>query len=387
MTDTIRTTVDLRKMSPLARKSIPANHCTTRTPLGTVVEDYAKPNRAKSPMSGTGMQWIARWEIDPRCPKFGPLPARIDMDVSIPNAVVGHNVQHGTSVYAAGLAALWLLKILLAEHGVPRYELDLLGVEDVTLRGVTLTFLMICADHFEAEKLIDMICITGRTLNRRCEIRASSNITVTLPEREYTVQAYIKTVLEHCKWSDDTPVEELLATMPRIVRIESRLGERFLKTRKLTSLADWKHAHAAGVYESLFNETVRGCLRVDEGLRNRAPREEVFRRLTPIEAGMLDRYLDGFSVHDFPSVSESKAPAKRLSAIARAILKKAKIDITIPWAKHSQLRCRELAGVLRYPGDYRPSATSAEWCFCEENWRAIKEAMRCKYDESARIIG
>jgi hypothetical protein len=383
MTDTVRTTFDLRKMSPLARQSIPANLCTTHTPLGQFVEGYAKPNHEKSPMSGTGMQWIARCEVDPRCPELGPLPAQIDMDVSVPNAVVGHNVQHGASVYAAGLAALGLLRIMLANHRVPRYELDLLGVEDVSLRGVTLAFLMICADSAEAERLIDMICVTGRVLVRGYERKESTNVTVTLPDREYTVQAYIKTLLEHCKWATGAPVDDLLAPMPRIVRVESKVGERFLKAHKLTELADWKDAYAAALYERLFNETVRDVLRLDEGLRNRAPREEVYWRLSPVEEDVLRWYVGGRNPRTYPNVAGSKQPAKRLSAIACAILKKAQIDISIPWSQHSQLHCRELAEILRYPGDYRPSATDAPWCFCEENWPSIKEAMRRKYKEVA----
>ncbi|PMS25292.1 hypothetical protein C0Z19_10090 [Trinickia soli] len=370
-------------MSPLARQSIPAKLCTTRTPLGNVVEHYAKPNREKSPMSGTGMQWVARCEADPRCPELGPLPARIDMDVSVPNAVVGQNVQHGTSVHAAGHSALELLRIMLASHGVPRHELDLLGVDDVSLRGVTVAFLMICADSAEAERFIDMICVTGRVLVRGYERKESTNVTVTLPDREYTVQAYIKTLLEHCKWAAGAPVDDLLAPMPCIVRVESRLGERFLKARKLTALADWKDAYADGVYESLFNETVRDVLRLEEGLRNRVPREEVYWRLSPIEEGVLRWYVGGHDPRAYPNIAGSKAPAKRFSAVACAILKKAQVDINIPWMQHSQLHCRDLADILRYPGDYRPSATDAPWCFCEENWPSTRKEMRRKYDEVA----
>ena len=36
---------------------------------------------------------------------------------------------------------------------------------------------------------------------------------------------------------------------------------------------------------------------------------------------------------------------------------------------------------LRYPGDYRLSATDAPWCFCEENWPSTMEKIRRKYHE------
>jgi hypothetical protein len=382
MTDTIRSTINLDKLSPLARQSIPAKLCTTRTPLGQLVEDYAKPNHEKSPMSGTGMQWIARCEVDPRCPELGPLPIRIDMDISVPNAVVGHNVQHGTSVYAAGRAALALLRILLASHGVPRYDLDQLGVEDVSLRGATLTYLIECASIAKADRLIAMVRDTGKVLVSGYKYEESTNVTITLPDREYGVQAYIKSMLEHCKWPDDAPIAELLAPMPRIVRIEARVGQRFLAARGLTALADWKGAYTTGLYERLFNETVRDVLRLDEGLRNRAPREEVYRHLTGTEVDVLCWYMNGNDPRAFPNIAGSKSPSKRLSAIACAILKKAQIDISIPWARHSQVSCRELAEILRYPGDYRPSA-NASWCFCEDSWLAIEESMQRKYMEVA----
>lgn len=378
MTDSIKTSLSLSKLSPLVRKDIYAKLCTVCTPWGEVTERYSKPSFQQSAMTETKTQWVVWCESDP---DLGPVPSQIDADLNIPNATVGHNLVHGCSVYAAGKAALGLQRIWMAASGLPGHELDLLTTADVSLRGVTLTYLHLCASKVEAENLVESIYQTARVLHpNQCELRSSTNDTVIIRRGTYTIKVYIKTNLKHCAFPEGAPVAELVEQALRTVRIEVVVGLRFLKSLDRVELDQWRDAYARGVYEQIYNATVRKTLRLDDGLRHRAPREEVYDRLTPTEAQLLRGYIDGRDPRKFGSVVESRSPAKRYSALHRQILKKAKVDISIPWADHVKLRCFELADPLHYPGDCHPEGAAAPWCFCQGNWRKAQDGLGEKYE-------
>ena len=135
MTDTVKITLDLSKLSPDVRKCVPAHICEDiDTGTGELLK-YNRPSFQKSALSGTKMKWNVRCGYDETAGRLNDVPIQIDAELNIPNAVVGQNIEHGTSVFAAGVAALELLRQWMAQEGLPREQLDLLSVEDVTLKG------------------------------------------------------------------------------------------------------------------------------------------------------------------------------------------------------------------------------------------------------------
>jgi hypothetical protein len=381
MTDSIKTTIRLTKIAALVRKDIDANICIVSDPWGVMKERYNKPSHQPSAMTSTKTKWIVRCAVDPEHPEQGEVPMFIDADLNIPNATVGHNLEHGTSVFAAGVAALEQQRIWMAQSGLPRAALDLLTTADVRLRGVTITYLIRCVDRADAEKLVNSIRRTGKVLNKHCEVKESINVSVYLPYRTFTILAYIKTSLTKCKFAEGAPVDDLVTETSCLVRIEVMVGERFLTKLNLIELDSWRDAYENGVYETIFNLTVRKVLRLGK-LRHKAPREEVFRRLTSTQARLLRGFLDGRNPRLFKSVVESDSPAKRFSVLRLEILEIAKIDVGIPWAEHVKLRCFELDDLLRYPGDYQPSEVHALWCFCKANWKKLRQDLRARYESA-----
>jgi len=381
MTDSIKTTLCLRKLSPRVRMDIDARLCNVVTPWGELLERYTKPSHQRSAMSGTKTKWVVRCAADINEPDLGQVPDCIESLLHLPNALTGHNLEHGTSVFAAGVAALELQRIWMAGLGLPREELDLLTPDDITLRGVTITFHHLMADHEAAMALVEAIFATGKALGI-CEFQGSSNLTVYLKSGTFTVKFYIKTDLSHCIFPSNAPVESLIHRAGTIVRVEVMLGERFLKKYHLTALRSWKTAYEKGLYERIYNLTVRKLLRLDDGLRHKEPRAEVYDRLTPTEADLLNGYIAGRDPRKFKSVVESSSPGNRIYELRKAILAKANTDIDIPWDKHVQLRCFELDDLLRYPPDHNPDAEHAPWCFCKDNWPELRQKLRDKYEET-----
>ena len=378
MTDSIKTTLRLTKLSARDRMDVDANITNVTNPWGELKERYTKPSHQQSAMAETMTKWVVRCARDTNHPDFGLVPTQIDADLNIPNSTVGQNLEHGTSVWAAGVAALEQQRIWMAKGGVGRAALDLLTTEDVSFRVVTITYCLPCNTQSEAQAMVDGINETGKVLNPRWKFANSRNLTVNLPERTFTVTAYIKTNLEHCAFPDGAPVEGLINQALYIVRVEVKLGLRFLQKHELVSLDSWRDAYEKGVYEAIFNATVRKALRLGQ-LRHKAPREEVFQRLTPDLGRLLRGYLNGRDPRKFQNVVDNASPAKRFSVLRLEILRVAKIDIDIPWAEHVKLRCFELDTQLRYPGDYVPSDAHTPWCFCKANWSSLYRQLRRKY--------
>lgn len=387
MTDSIKTVLSLAKIPELVRMDVPAKICSVCTPHGEATERYTKPSRQPSALVDTDTKWLVRCAPGTAELAGNLVPASIDANLNIPNAVTGQNVVHGTSVFAAGVAALYLQKIWLAEADIPREWLDLLGTTDVTLNGTTITYTFSFTDRAFAENMVDAIMATGKVLyGKNCLSWHSGNDTVIIPGRNFTIVVYIKSDLSHCQWVDGAPVASITAEAEHIVRIEVKLGLPFLKKRGLTSLESWRDAYARGIYEQVFNDTVRKSMRLTgERLRHKAPREEVFALLTPTEAEVLRGYLTEPPIDPRVSktVLESASPTKRYYELRKPILKHARIDIGIPWSEHIKLRCFELEDTLVYPGDFHPTDEHAAWSFCESNWTTLLERLNGAYEDAS----
>jgi hypothetical protein len=384
MTDSIKTILSLAKIPESVRMDVPAKICNVCTPHGEATERYTKPSRQPSALVDTDTKWVVRCAAGTAELEGILVPASIDANLNIPNAITGQNVVHGTSVFAAGVAALYLQKIWLAEAGISREWLDLLGTDDVKLNGTTITYTFPFTDQEPPGNLVDAMMATAKVLfGKDCLSWHSGNDTVIIPGRDFTIVVYIKSDLSHCEWVDGAPVASITAAAEHIVRIEVKLGLPFLKKRGLTILESWRDAYARGVYEQIFNDTVRKSLRLTgERLRHKAPRPEVFEMLTPTEADVLRGYLAEPPVapRESKTVVESASPNKRLYELRKPILQKARIDIGIPWTEHVKLRCFELEKTLVYPGDFHPSAEHAAWSFCEANWGALLERLKAAYE-------
>jgi hypothetical protein len=379
MTDSIRVVLDLTKMTRQARMDIDATIGRDVSPLGVVKREYDKLSTQKSPMSDAKTSWRVRTELIDR--QF--VPTKIEANFNIPNAVTGQNVVHGTSVFAAAVSAFYILKIWMAASGVPGAELDKLTLADLRIAGVTLSYPQECAGLTDACSLVQAVRDVGRALHGdKCTVLSSSNDTVYIDRGDYELTIYNKTDLSHCAFKKGTPVFALRALSPTIVRIEVKLGARFLQKRVLTSVESWRHAYAEGRYEQLFNELVRGTLRLDDHLRCKAPRPEVFAKLTALEAHILRGYLRGRDPRVAKTVLTSARPANRFYELRRSLTEKSQVDIDIPWALHKKLRSGELAERLIYRGDSDPAPTNANWAFSRSSWDNLLRTMHALYQQA-----
>ena len=103
MTDSVKLCVDLRSMPEDARREVEVHHARTQDKRDSYIgERYPKAITVTSPLSGTGMELKTFWE-DAK-PRF--VQSHIVAALNLPNALTGHNCEHGTSIFAAGEAGL-----------------------------------------------------------------------------------------------------------------------------------------------------------------------------------------------------------------------------------------------------------------------------------------
>jgi hypothetical protein len=383
MTDSLKITLDLKKLPLHARRKVPLRFGMDFDQMWKPLARGLRPTKQFSPMSGTKMKWVVGAQNLLVEDEWVDVATVIHADLNLPNALVGQNLEHGTSVFAAGVAAFWLLKIWLARAGVDRLSLDKLGLADVLLRSVTLTYLIECLTEAEAQALVDDLCLTVKILSSRAETYESTNKTLKMPTSAGALGAYLKTLLKYCKFLEGAPTAGIMGANRKIVRLESKISAAYLGKVGMTSLLSWRDAYAEGLYELFCEKTVLEPLHLD--LRHNRPRPEAMNRLTPMERQFVEFYLAAGKPQDFPNVAGSAFPTQTLSKLRTAVRKKLKIDTDIPWTKHQELRCFTLKDRLQYPGDYCPPTDRAAWCFCRESWPATLQRLQDCFEHEMEL--
>ncbi len=394
MTDSVKLCLDIRPMPVKARSQVEMHYAQTKDKRHrNVSTPYPKPMTVESPITGTGMQLTTFWDGVGN----GSLQSQIVADMNIPNALTAQNCEHGTSVFAAGVAGLYLLKYQMARDGVPVDALDLLNIEHVRLHGATVAYLIPCDTEEQANAAVLQLKSALLILGYAPMGSDSTNVTFYVHRNGYVVRVYQKTDFSHCVFGNQELAETFQSRARRIIRIEVYMQGSFLRDRTWDTLESWRHAYQEDRYELIFRELVRSLFGLDNVrsgktfpgviLRHKAPRQEAMQRLTDTEREIVVDYLAGTPVDELPTIRDAPTPSARSKAKSKwkkQILHKVRIDITIPWKQHQELRHADLDAILRYPGDYHPDAVTVEHSFCEETWPALLKKLRPLYREAAQ---
>jgi hypothetical protein len=382
MTDSLKVCLDLRGMPEEARREVEVHHARTQDKRDSYVgERYPKPINATSPLSGTGMELKTYWE-DAK-PHF--VQSHIVAELNIPNALTGHNCEHGTSIFAAGEAGLELLKHRMVCDGVPGDAVDMLTTHHVSLHGATITYLLRCTGEDQAHANVLKMKAALRILGYVPTGSDSTNETFYVRRNGYAITVYHKTDFSHCNFPNEELAEILKARARCIIRIEVYMQGHYLRERGWDALESWRNAYAEGRYEAIFNELVRGLFKLDVVLRHKAPRKEALKNLTATERAIVQAYLAGTSADALPAIKDgatADARSKIKSKWKKIIREKLRIDITIPWELHQELRHADIDRLVGYPGDHHPDAVAAAHCFCEKNRPKLLERLKTLYRQA-----
>lgn len=303
----------------------------------------------KSPITGAGFKMMPCLDKDKKC-LIGFM-----VSMSVPACVIGNNAFVHVLPYEAAKISMLLLKHYLKSIGVSRESLKLISLKNAIIRFIDFTYLLKCLDIDEAvlkrnelEDRINALYHYLSTSNRQ-HVGEENGRTVYLDIRNHPfIRAYVKykDIKEKKKYGCDVDVDYLdRATKAKIyelsqrgLRIELCVNGAYLEKleRGMSNVEAWKDkAKSDDVIRKVF-EDFRSMLRLDDNLRHNKHRPNDLAKLDQKTQDFLKLYYAGEEGSYIAGLTKSQR-----YELKKKILKVARIDPTIPWAKHKQLKAWE----------------------------------------------
>jgi hypothetical protein len=390
MTDSIKSILDLSRLPKAGLENIPVEKTWRARPKqpGSIIPFDAWMTIV-SPLTRNGMKVKVITDRD-------LTPTALVAEFNIPNATVGQNAELGHSVYAANTVALNLLKIFLAQHGVPHNSLEMLGVEDMKAGSVTITYLIPAPDGRTVQSIIEAIGhrfqqffpLSNDARYGGSVVGSKDSLTAYAERRGWGIRVY-STPAHKIEGDENVPSHnDRVQFARRVVRIELTLTAETLRKHNLQAVSGWRLAHENGIYKTLFDEYIRNDgLRLNEKLRTDKPADSDLLKLSDTNRHVVVGYIAGKPIGDCNALKRTSklASQKAKSAAARAILKLLRIDIDIGWVEHHKLGNTWMDKVIVYAGDHHPPAERVASSFCQENLPAIQQQLRIALDRAISL--
>lgn len=315
-----------------------------------------------------------------------------------PNALLGHNALHGTSVYAACHAFFWVCKIWLASVGVSKDTLNQLGLSQVRLEGVDLTYLNVLNSVDDAHQQVKLFSEAAKAAGRS-EVYFSAhklNASSTYPFREAKITSYNKMEFSHCIFKDEEVKQQLQNVAVRTVRteIKLRLQELTKSGRVLNHATAWQEAYSTGLYETLFEEYVINSMKLGvSAQRKKKPYHQAIEKSLLRLKGdnrmwaeqLLEAYFDGGDLRRLYSDKFDKRRPDNFADLKAHFAKTLNIDISVPWKQFESLGKSNVPYQIKYTQDYYPPSDLVRHCFCKDNWASIHSQLQKAYEETAKL--
>jgi hypothetical protein len=343
----------------------------------------SKKQYPTSPLTGNG------YELQTLTDAHGQILG-IDVSVNVPSCLVGQNIEHGLSVYAASCSSLLLVHHYLVKHGVPKEEVNKLSHDDIDITQVTLTYLIGSVDTTKDMELITNTICTFHPERKKHKGKysegtegffdADGNKTIRCNMRPFALSCYAKAP----DLLTDTDHEEFGRSH---IRIELILHRSELKNMNKNKPQNWIAAHQSGAYATIFETYVRNkFFRLDDNLRQNRPDATDIAKLTGLSLSVFKGYMEGKDPRTKSQFKElraknPRAEQKLYSQVKRDIFNKLRIDITIPFSKHMQLSMAKLERLMVWLGDHHPNEDVVKHCFCMANWGNLKQKLEQAIEE------
>ena len=380
MSDTIRICFPVTKCSDEDYKE--ANYPLQRSQItnqdGEVVNAFSTFSPAVSPLTGAKFKIKAVFSNDGA--RVGHVVGYL-VDINVPACTIGNNVLLQNLVWSACRLTMHLLKHWLLKNGCSVAGANAITLENARLESVTLTYLFACEDHTEAlTRSEDLLC-HGEVLhnprgksnakNEVFQVGTSSERTVLCKPRDFNISAYVKsqtTSAAFAKFPNTDIENSVFAEGEKRLRVEIKYGKKWLKDHDRVSPSHWK----GGIGQVSYQQgvaVIRDYLRLDENLRTRRPKPSDIEKLSPSDQRILRWHLAGKDVRQHELIQEKGN--QYFSAVKQRLLKKLKIDITIPWQDQSNKLYPKLSNLIKYTGPYRPPKELGPHSLCFETVRDV----------------
>jgi hypothetical protein len=319
------------------------------------------------------------------------LPTHLEFkNFHAPSVLSGHNLLHGTSVYATSVACLWAFKIYLATIGIERTAIDCLTIDDVSVEGgVDLSFLRAHKSASEAARFVALFGRAAEASGRKVDSHSSTNVTCDVAFNGTDILGYNKSDLRHCKLPKNAIGESVRQLGEAISRIEIKARGKLLRELGLDKPSAWLTAHADGLYKTLYEDHVSKALHVANLKRRKKPYPEAIeaavedmsteRREDALK--LLEWYFEGGDVRHFENSRGFKLTAGQLRKFRSDFLTSLGIDLEVTWATSVFLAMSGAEKLLEYPGDYHPENILTKACFCKNSWPEILKRLKKTFED------
>ena len=301
--------------------------------------------------------------------------------VNIPACVIGHNYLLVNGVPFACRFAYRLLTHSLLTQGATEEGVKALQFEKARLMLATLTYLLMCshlADSHEARREFARHSETlynkkGVTKRPAFSVGSADKATSYIRTRHHVICAYVKDGYVEGAYVDFESLrdEPAIRTEAQFyLRVEVELQGSWLAMKGLDKIDNWVLGNGRRNQYEVGVELIRTELRLDEGLRKRAPKEAFILSMAEPDQTILRSHLAGGDARKHWLILTKDTTHQQnvyYSAIKNRLLKKVKVDISIEWTKQSEQLSPRLAELIRYTGDYEPPVELAEKVFSRDS--------------------
>lgn len=375
MVDTVKIFIPIDPMSSeeYDHCSFPAKGLREFDQDGVLEEPFYRWMTARSPLTGAEFKVKA---VSSR----NLLPARIVgyiVDINIPACTVGNNLLLVNGAPMACRLAFLLFRHWLLTNGCSRHGIYSMQFDKVRLHSVTPTYLFLCddladshaarrefADHSEAV-LNNRDSENDSSRNPAFSIGSSDKATSYIKNRDHLISAYVKdgSVTKAFTSFPSLSVEQAVRTKAKkYLRVEVAFGGAWLRKHRMDRPECWQLSPSKNPYK-VGVDLIRKVLKLDVGLRSRAPKEEAIAQLVEPDQSILRWHLAGKKARFHPHILAQGDTHKQnvyFSAVKARLISKCKVDISIPWKVQSQRMSSRLPDLLRLNGQYEPPADIAD---------------------------
>lgn len=401
MVDTVKLVLRLDQMLDKQECCFPYLVGQKTNENGEVVARFYERESIVSPVTGAKCKVRA---LSADSNSLGPV-AGYEMEVNVPACMNGRNHLLVNGVPRATEFAFELLRYYAADRGCTTLGLAQFMLENVRLLSVTPTFLFrfgtpeLALEHLRelwdyADGLLNheqRSRTSKRKKGRSCcyTVGADDCFTLYIKLREFTIIAYIKqqNVPDAFETFPSPEVEQELVEMAsRTIRVEVEVHGKWLLENGLDDPEAWRENPSA--YEKVF-QLVRDTLRLDEGLRIRAPSEATIAKLPADHQTVLIAHLAGENIRDHELVLDCAgtveqvidAQNKKFSAFKRMALDVAAIDLSIPWEIQSTKLSAHLKDWLKVRKEFEPTDSIKEHVFSRTSFKTAVAAVKAATEE------
>lgn len=330
--------------------------------------------------------------------------AGYELEVNVPACMIGRNHLLVNGVPRAAESAVELLRYYAAVRGCTPLGLEQITLQHARLASVTPTFLFEFATPEEAlERLRELKDHADGIFNHEQRPRSSKvkkgnkasytvgaddSFSMYIKLREFTILAYIKqpNVPDAFETFPSPEIEqELVELALRTIRVEVQVHGKWLKENDLDNPESWRKNPSA--YKKVF-QLARDALRLDEGLRVRAPSDAIIAKLPADHQKVMVAHLAGENIRDHELVLNCAgtveqvvdAQNKKFSAFKQLALKETGVDYSIPWEIQSTKLSPHLKNWFVCPGEFVPSDRLGEHVFSRTSAQPAIAAMKTGTD-------